>query len=292
MRGISEVRAAGSRSHRGLQSLTGECLPERAAVGDIEIAYAVRGSGYPLLLIIGMGGSGSMWDPAFVEGLSGGFRVIAFDGRGMGETPSGEEEFTIERFAADAAGLLRAIDVERAHVLGYSMGGYVAQELALTYPGMVGKLVLLDTESGNEKGTCIARDTLDRLADVSGSAADREERLIGLLYPRAWLDEHSDGLHETFSRLAACPPDPLAAMRQVEAMCRWKGAEGRLPSMGRPVLVIAGKEDEVITPQHSRKLAGLIPGAELVEVEGAGHGIIYQFPAELADIVRGFLERD
>jgi pimeloyl-ACP methyl ester carboxylesterase len=260
-----------------------------ARVDDIDVAYRVMGEGRPLLMIIGLGSSQDLWEPSFVRKLSRDFKVVTFDNRGMGDTPPGTEEFTIERFARDTAGLMDAMGIERAHLLGYSMGGYVAQELALQDPDRIDRLVLLDTEPGSSNGTCIARDVLNHLADMSGTPDDRSRRLNNFLYPQDWLERHGKELKEVFAIHYEHPPDGVAVLKQAAAMCEWKGAYDRLPLLRLPALVIAGGADEVIPPQKSREMAELIAGARFVKVEGGGHGLIFQFPTQLARMIRDFL---
>ena len=114
---------------------------------EIEIYYEEHGSGEPLLLIMGWGGNTATWNPQ-LEGLAEQYRVIAFDNRGAGRTKAPDSPYTIPQMAADTAGLLHALGVPKAHVFGISMGGMVAQELALGYPELVGSLILGCTSAG------------------------------------------------------------------------------------------------------------------------------------------------
>jgi pimeloyl-ACP methyl ester carboxylesterase len=100
-------------------------------VEDINMSYRIYGDGYPLLLIMGYGGTMNLWEERFLRSLSKKYKVIVFDNRGMGETSSGHKDFTIEQFAEDTYELMDALMIERAHVLGWSMGASIAQELAL-----------------------------------------------------------------------------------------------------------------------------------------------------------------
>ena len=123
-----------------------------APATDIEIAHRVYGDGHPLLLIAGLGAVKELWTDEFVEELASRFKVITADNRGIGESPAGTRDFSISQFSEDAAGLLLSIDEWPAHVLGYSMGGYIAQEMALNHPEIVDRLVLLGTECGGAGG--------------------------------------------------------------------------------------------------------------------------------------------
>jgi pimeloyl-ACP methyl ester carboxylesterase len=134
--------------------LEAPALPEAVApegqdrsvrVGDIDIGYRVYGKGSPLVMIMGYGSTMQLWEPAMLRELASRFQVIVFDNRGMGATGSGRKDFSIEQFADDTDGFMDAISLARADVLGWSMGGMIAQELALRHPEKVGRLVLYAT---------------------------------------------------------------------------------------------------------------------------------------------------
>jgi pimeloyl-ACP methyl ester carboxylesterase len=121
---------------------------EKVSVGDIDIAYKVFGEGDPLLLIMGYSGTMDLWSPEVLAELAAHYKVIIFDNRGMGNTIASGKKFTIELFADDTAGLLDALDIERSHVLAWSMGTNIAQELVLNYPDKVDKLILYAADCG------------------------------------------------------------------------------------------------------------------------------------------------
>jgi pimeloyl-ACP methyl ester carboxylesterase len=119
----------------------------KVKVNDIHMYYETKGEGYPLVMIYGFGGNLNAWDPRLVEGLSKHFKLILFDHRGAGRTDESDREYTIRLFADDTAGLMNALGISRANVLGISMGGMIAQELAINYPRNVSKLILCSTSS-------------------------------------------------------------------------------------------------------------------------------------------------
>src|SRR6478672_1114989 len=136
-----------------------------ARVGDVEISYERSGSGEPLLLIMGMSGTARHWDETFLDELRRDFEVIVFDHRGVGASTPLEGSLTIARMADDATGLLRVLELESAHVVGFSMGGMIAQELALAHPELVRTLTLGDTYCGGDGSVQAAPEVLQRLTE-------------------------------------------------------------------------------------------------------------------------------
>jgi pimeloyl-ACP methyl ester carboxylesterase len=116
---------------------------KKTHVGDIDIAYKIFDAGEPILLIIGYRETMDVWDSPLLNNLASKYKVILFDNRGMGETSAGNKEFTMDLFTEDTVGLLNSLDVEKTHVLGWSMGTNIALNLAINYPSRVNKLVLL-----------------------------------------------------------------------------------------------------------------------------------------------------
>lgn len=261
---------------------------KRARAGDIDIAYQVFGDGHPLLLIIGLGAVKELWTRAFTEPLSERFKVIAFDNRGMGETPAGTRSFSISQFASDALNLLTALGIESAHLLGYSMGGYIAQEMAIGDPGRVERLVLLATECGGAKGMRQEPGILFEFHGAVGNGSNGADPERRFLISREQLERSGASPGNILGdREERNENEHFAA--QADAVRDWQGTCDRLPGLKQPSLVITGTDDIVILPENAKVLSELIPDAELVEVEGAHHGLILQYPAELAGVVADFL---
>jgi pimeloyl-ACP methyl ester carboxylesterase len=257
-------------------------------VGDIEIAYKVLGDGYPLVMIMGYSGTMDLWDPQFLENLASQYQVIVFDNRGMGDTTAGTKEFTMEQFAEDTAGLMDALGIGQAHVLGWSMGTNIAQEVALSYPDKVSKLVLYAADCGGEQAVYPGSEVMKELTDTSGTAEERGERLFKLLFPEEWLQQHADFYKEFPKPNEKTSPENIE--RQTQAMEKWQGAYDRLPDIRSSTLVATGTEDVLTPPQNSLTIVNRIPGAWLVQIGEAGHGLMYQFPDRFARIISDFLE--
>src|SRR5919112_1605998 len=175
-------------------SLDIQSIPaKKVHVGDIEIAYKTFGKGNPILLINGYSHSMDNWDPTLLERLAFNYTVIIFDNRGIGNTTSGEKGFSMVQFANDTASLLDVLQFKQIDVLGYSMGGMIAQELALNYPDRVGKLIIYASTCGG-KEFIVSQDVINRLSNGTGSAMDRIERLVHLFYPEEWRNENPNYL--------------------------------------------------------------------------------------------------
>jgi len=257
------------------------------AVGDIEVAYQIFGEGDPLLLIMGYSGTMDLWAPEVLKELASKYQVIIFDNRGMGKTTASDKEFTIELFADDTRGLLDALGIERAHVLGWSLGTYIAQELTLRYPDRVEKLILYAGDCGGKEAIYPGPEIMDALGDTSASSRERGEKLLATLFPEKWLKEHPDP--RTYFPKLTETSSPENIKHQYQSWQNWKGSYSRLAKITQPTLLITGAED-VNTPwQNSLMLIDLIPGAWLVQLEGGGHGVMYQYPEKFSRIVLTFL---
>jgi len=256
-------------------------------VGDIDMAYQILGEGEPLLLIMGYSGTMDLWAPEVLKELALKYQVIIFDNRGMGETTASDKEFTIELFADDTRGLLDALGIERAYVLGWSLGTYITQELTLRYPDRVEKLILYAGDCGGKEAIYPGPKIMDALGDTSASSRERGERLLATLFPEKWLKEHPDP--RTYFPEVTETSSPENIERQYQAWQKWKGTYSRLAKITQPTLLITGTED-VNTPwQNSLMLIDIIPGAWLVQLEGGGHGVMYQYPKKFSRIVLTFL---
>jgi len=257
-----------------------------ARVGDIELSYQRSGSGPPLLLIMGMSGTALHWGEPFLEPLRRDFEVIVYDHRGVGSSSRLEGPLTIRQMADDAAGLLAALAIDSAHVMGISMGGMIAQELVLHDAERVRTLTLGCTYCGGEGSALPSEDILRRLGE--GRASGDRERAIRASWevnvspsfaadPDAWARFLEIGLRR---RVAVA-----VIMEQLRA-----GAEhdtsARLPQIALPTLVIHGTLDELIPVQNGPMIAGLIPGARLEIIEDVGHLFYWERPERSAELIR------
>jgi pimeloyl-ACP methyl ester carboxylesterase len=266
---------------------------QRVAVGDIEIAYRIDGveqGGIPLVLIMGYGGLMEMWPPAILDELVRTRRIIIFDNRGMGYSSSSERAYSIPLFAEDTAGLLRALGIDRADVLGWSMGSFVALELALAHPERVGRLMLLGGSCGGPSAIWPEAAVWNRLLDLSGSLEERIQRMFQNLFPPEWLQATPDPL-QVFPPITA-PIDDANLRRQGQTLRAWPGVCDRLSEISAPALLMTGTEDVVIPAGNAWLLGERLSGASLVQIQGAGHGFLYQESARTAAYLKAFLGED
>jgi len=235
----------------------------------------LNGGGFPLVMIMGLSGNLDWWDPLMVQGLSKNFKTIMFDNRGVGRTEVSDRELTIKLFADDTAGLMDALGISRAHVLGISMGGMIAQELALNYPERVEKLVLCSTSCGGERAVPASEETINSMMSA-GSAPSAEERAKGvvpLCFTKEFVDKNPDSVDSFLQRILRAPTSPEASLRQIGAIMSFSTFD-RLSGIKAPTLVLHGKRDILIPPENGSILAKAIPGARLVLLEGSAHGLV------------------
>jgi pimeloyl-ACP methyl ester carboxylesterase len=260
---------------------------QRVPVDDITIAYRETGSGEPIVLIMGYSSTMDLWDPELVNGLAEHNRVIVFDNRGMGNSTSSDKEYSMRLFADDTAGLMDALNITRANVLGFSMGTAIAQELVLNHPEKVNKLILYAADTGGKEAIPPSPEVLAVLANTSGTERERGERLFAELFPAAWLKENPDPSKYFPIPTEYSPPENV--QRQYKAIADWNGTFSRLPGISQPLLLVAGDQDALTPPENSLVIAGRVPHSWVVRIRGGGHGVMYQYPDEFTHIVQTFL---
>jgi pimeloyl-ACP methyl ester carboxylesterase len=255
-------------------------------LNDITLGYRCFGDGPPLLLVNGFCSTMDMWNPRVLEKLSGQYRVIVFDNRGAGYSNTGTLPFSISLFASDTIALLDALGISRVSCIGLSMGSYITQEIALRRPDLVRKLILVSGDCGGLESERMSNDIFDNLADKSGTPEKIAERMFSILFPHSWLRTHNpwDFCPEVYETIPEETP-----ILQMNAIDSWGGTCRQLRGLQVPTLVLSGTDDVVIPAKNSVILAGLIPGAWLVQFRNGGHGLMYQFPDEFSALVLLFL---
>lgn len=262
-----------------------------AVANGIDIYYEEHGSGEPLLLIMGWGGNAASWRPQ-LEGLAGHFRVIIFDNRGVGRSSAPDEPYTIPQMARDTVGLLDALEVPRAHVFGISMGGMIAQEMAIEHPGRIGKLVLGCTTPGSSRAAGVARLHSDvaSFREQNGQH-DLEwfsEFLLRLWTPEAMIKSVPELQDFVFS-LIRFPPTTHGLTHQTSAVLA-HDTYGRLEDIQHRTLVMTGDDDLLIDPENSVILANKIPEARLLVFEGLRHAFHLEKPHLANEAIIEFLQ--
>jgi 3-oxoadipate enol-lactonase len=261
-----------------------------ARVGEIELSYERAGSGPPMLLIMGMSGTFDHWDPSFLEDLRRDFDVIVYDHRGVGSSTRLEQgRLTIAQMAEDAAGLLAALEVDSAHVLGISMGGMVAQELALAGregTNRVRTLALGCTYCGGEGSALSSEEVMRRLAE--GMSSGVRERAIRASW-EANVSPAFAANEEAYARFLEIGLHRAVSVGVIMAQMRAIAAHDtstRLPQLQLPTLVIHGTLDELLPVQNGHMIAGLIPDSHLEILEGIGHMFFWEQPTHSAELIR------
>jgi pimeloyl-ACP methyl ester carboxylesterase len=246
-----------------------------------------EGAGDDILLLCGLGDDLTAWDAQTAE-FAATHRVTVIDNRGVGQSTLPDGDFGVADLAADAAGVCDALAIGRAHVMGFSMGGAIAQELVLARPDLVRSLVLVGSWCTSDR---LLQELVKGIAYTAGTADDARAWLysfLGLVHSAA---VHEDGRIDTFVEAALANPHPQeteAFQRTARAILHHDTAD-RLAGIDVPTLVVVGEGDMLCPPRHSRAIATRIAGSRLVEVPEQAHQPFQEDPAGFNELVRGFL---
>jgi pimeloyl-ACP methyl ester carboxylesterase len=254
----------------------------------VGIYYERRGTGPPVLIIPGIPAVVSDCEP-LVEGLCDSFDVIVYDNRGSGNSDKPDAPYSAELLARDAAALLRVLGLSRVHVLGFSLGGMIAQHLVLEFPHAVSRLVLACTHAGLRHSVPPSREVAKAFQLRTEDWAERIRALAVYAFAPDFPERNPSMYAAFVEKKSRDRQPPHAYRRQLEASITHDTYD-RLPEIACPTLVIAGLEDLVIPAQNSRVLANRIPNARLVVIENVGHLFFVEKPAESIAMIREFLE--
>jgi len=254
---------------------------------DVDVHYKIMGDGPPLLLIAGFACDLAIW-AVVARKLADHFRVLCFDNRGTGRSSSPDAPYAIEDMASDTVALLEALGVARAHVAGHSMGGQIAQEIALRHPEKVCTLTLI--------ASCTRPPPVNQAVIRSWGDLPRQvDPITAARLSLPWIYTNrfyaQAGMIENVIELLVANPSPLAAhavLQQSRAICDFDPS-ARLGRIQCPTLAIAGQADILLPVACSEELVRGIPGALLEVIPDTGHGMLVESPRAVAAAMLKFL---
>jgi pimeloyl-ACP methyl ester carboxylesterase len=237
-----------------------------------------------------IGATSADWDPSFIDRLASSNELILLNNRGIGGSTDDGQSFDITKLADDTARLIETLGIECANVMGWSMGGFIAQAFALKHADRVEKLVLLSTDAGGIEADLASPDVWSQLVDTSGTPDEQARRLLFLVFPK----EVAEPFYREFGDVVAAARAQLSVellKRQAAAMDAWhrNGVTSQLREIRVPVLITAGTEDIVIPASNALKLVNEIRGAWLAQFPRGGHAFMAQYPRVLGDLINIFL---
>ncbi len=264
---------------------------ERLQVDGAQIAYHRIGIGRPLVVLNGFAATSADWDPLFIDRLASSNELILIDNRGIGRSTDNGRPFDIAELADDVLRVMETLGIERPSLLGWSMGGFIAQALTLQAPGRINKLILLSTAPAGTDADRASAEVWSQLIDMSGTPHEQAHRLLSLLFP----SDIAESVYREFGDIVAAARAQLSPdliNRQAAAIEAWHktGIGNQLREINAPVLVAAGTVDIVVPPSNALKFVNAIPGAWLAQFNGGGHAFMAQYPRPLADLINSFLE--
>jgi len=277
---------------------------KKVHVGDIDIAYKMLGKGDPILLVSPAQGDMNAWEPSTLRELSSNHTVIVFDNRGVGNTTTGNKPFSIQQFANDTAGLLDVLKIQKADVLGYSLGSLVAQQLAIMHPEKINRLILVAASCGGKESIPPSPQVLKMGIDIANKSANdipitpqEVKALLALGLGSGWIKLHPNYLEtipipevkDLFPSIT--PNNNLQQLKAYQnwVATNWSGVCVKLSKISIPTLVITGTDDNNVPTPNSLIIAGKIPGAWLIQIKDAGHQLMLQYPDKFNRILQTFL---
>ena len=268
--------------------MKGRDVPE-ALNGDTRLHFEVSGSGLETIALVpGLGLPGAAWG-SVADLLARSHRVVVVDPRGSGASDKPDIPYTADVVAEDLRSVLKAAEVESAHLIGLSMGGMIAQDFALRFPAMVKSLVLLSTFAAPDAWFTRLFQARRQLIESVGIAEHFRIYLMFVFSPLAFRTI-PEAIARVEQALNQQPPDTAAYLRQID-YCLGHDASVELPAIEAPTLVISGTHDFLTPAALGTELAALIPNAEHREFEGASHGLWLESPQRLVDVCEEFIQR-
>lgn len=265
-------------------------MPE-TKVNDIELYYEVHGEGVPLVLISGLGYSLWQWH-LMVPYLEKHFQVITLDNRGVGQTDKPAGPYTASMLAKDTLGLLDVLGVDKAVVMGHSMGGFIAQAMVLEYPERVSKLILASTNFGGPRHVPVTAEAMAVLSDVTSDPMTRLRNGIIVSTAPGFAERQPELIQAWLDWRVANPLDLAGYQSQMAIglglMAEDAAFESKLPNVSAPTLILFGEYDKVVPPANADLLAKQLKGSQTRILPDAGHFFPLEVPEEASQVVIQF----
>ncbi|HEX2675463.1 MAG TPA: alpha/beta hydrolase [Polyangiales bacterium] len=261
-----------------------------AASATAKLYYEVQGTGPEVILLIqGLGGHASEWGEPFLAPLAERFRVARMDNRGIGQSESSVTQWTMLDMANDAVAVLDALGAQRANVLGTSMGGMIAQQVALAHRARVAKLVLMSTTAGGASAVPPWPEAVALFSPPQGmSLADQRRWSLRVITGPGFAEANAQKIEDMVQLRLRVPTKGRVFQSQLEAIFNSDRSEA-VRQLDLPTLVIHGTEDSLVPVGNGKELAARIPGAKLELLEGCGHMPHLEMPARCAKLILDFL---
>ncbi|TFH36271.1 MAG: alpha/beta fold hydrolase [Dehalococcoidia bacterium] len=260
-----------------------------AIIQGVGLYYETSGSGVPVLLISGLGSNTELWRQQ-TPVLSTHHRVVRFDNRGSGRSDVPQGPYTVQEMASEAVQLLDALDITAAHIVGSSMGGMIAQEVAIQYPDKALSLTLLAAQCGGTHAFGAAPENaqaLEDLATLDMSPQERARAWVPYTLSQDFRTTHPDLVEEYVRESALYPPTTAGLRAQWTALMSYDSWE-RLPLVTAPALILQGDQD-VLVPQENADVLGVrIPDSQVVIIPGAGHSLAFEAAEIVNELLLGF----
>ncbi len=258
----------------------------KAFVNGVNIYYESIGAGFPLIGLTGKDSNMDWWHPAIKSALSERYRFIMLDHRGTGRSDTPTETYSIADMAKDVVGLMDVLDIQKAHILGQSMGGMIAQELAIEFPSRVAKLVLCSTTCGVKRVPPSFR-MIKWL--MRKNAVFSPQDTLNMLYSKAYIQENPALVASLVERMEIAPSNPRSMEIHKHASKSFD-SHHRLGQISAPTLIIHGEDDWVFSSRHAKILNHRIQGSKLILLAHAGHGIFSQEHHKVLEEIHHFID--
>jgi pimeloyl-ACP methyl ester carboxylesterase len=260
-----------------------------AEAGRVRLYYEVHGSGGPpVMLLAGLGQALESWGPS-TAALASDHRVVVMDTRGLARSDRPDVPYTGAELAGDVAAVLNSAGLDRAHLVGHSMGGMIAMHTALEHPDRVRSLTLASAYAATDDWSRRLFEVRRTMIDALGLVEHFKLSTMFVFSPRAFR-EMRDWMASMEQARDATPPDMAPYLRQLQ-FCMEHDVTGRLDQIRAPTMVVVGAEDILTSPIQGRELADAIAGADYAEVPATSHGVIWENPEVFNGLVRSFVAR-
>jgi len=261
----------------------------KVKVNTMNIYYEIYGTGPSLLMILGLGANITWWGSYFLNGLAEHFRVIVFDNRGTGQSEDPKLDYSIKTLADDVVGLMDALNIDKTHVFGHSMGGYIAQEFLLNY-SRINKLILCSTSCGGSKSISASPEVLQIVNKPRKGRTPEElaKEVLDIFYSDEFIKENPKLINFAIQNMIKTPLDPESYRRQTKAIESFSTCN-RLKDLKLSTLIMHGMKDILVPPQNAKILAELILNSQLIVFNMSAHAPFVEEPDLVLNAIIEFL---